>query len=490
MSMPSRLLRLLTPWQWPIAVKVPAIVAAMMVLVSVVISNIVHSRLRDTQEKHLAELTGAYLDGLSSALQPHVLRKDVWEVFDVLDRSAALYGGLDVGWTTVAGDDGRVIASSQPHRFTSERPLPDDIATRFGPGRPLAIDTATNKAYIHRELVYQGQEIGSIFAEIDVSKLIATRSEVLLALVLTNGILTAILAAFGYLTVRRMLQPVRVLSGYIERSRRGPIEPIPAQLLGRQSSEFGRLFRRYNALVEVVAERELVDARLAEEERLASLGRLASGMAHEINNPLGGMLNALDSLKRHGERPSVRETSIRLIEQGLTGIRDLVRSTLMTYRSDQRGLDLTGADIDDLRLLVRSELKRKRLACDWHNAVEGPLSVPAGPARDAILNLLVNACHAAQDGGRVGLAAMNTDRLLVVTIDDDGPGMAPDLVAYLAEPTAGRAPVESRGGLGLWMVKRFVEEWGGSLDAEVLPSAGTRLTLRLRLAGEEVRHAA
>jgi signal transduction histidine kinase len=480
----------MAPWDWPVAVKVPAIVALLMILVSAVITNVVGRRLAEIQEQHLSELAGAYLDGLSSAIEPHVLRQDVWEVFDALDRSAALYQGLEVVWTTVTDEAGAVIASSKPEEFVSQQPMPRVALDRFTARASMAISSSDNRAHVQRELDYQGRRIGAIHAEIDITALMRIRSNVLLTLVMTNAGLTLLFAALGYVTVRWMLQPVRILSQHLERSRRGPIAPIPRLLIGRRNSEFGRLFRRYNALVTVVAEREQLDAKLAEEEKLASLGRLASGMAHEINNPLGGMLNALDSLKRHGDRASVRETSIRLIEQGLLGIRDLVRSTLMTYRSERRGHDLTRADIDDLRLLVKPEMKRKGLECGWLVEIDGPLAVPAGLVRDAILNLLLNACQASPANSIIGLSARTHADHLVVEVDDAGPGLPDAVRAYLEEPGAGRAPIDGRGGLGLWMVKRLVEEWGGSIRAEGRAQRGTRIVLRLRIGQMERRHAA
>jgi signal transduction histidine kinase len=90
-----------------------------------------------------------------------------------------------------------------------------------------------------------------------------------------------------------------VLSDYLARSRAGAMTAIPEDVVGQQSREFRDIFESYNGMTQAVSEREILAAELAREEKLASVGRLASGMAHEINNPLGGMFNAIDSLKRY-----------------------------------------------------------------------------------------------------------------------------------------------------------------------------------------------
>ena len=178
------------------------------------------------------------------------------------------------------------------------------------------------RAGARRVLVHQGLTIGAIYTEFDVAALFRERQAVLWALIGTNAVIALGLAAIGYLTVRRILHPVQTLTRHLHQGTSRPASLIPERQLGSATSEFGQLFRRYNALVRAMQERESLAGRLAEEKRLASLGRLASGMAHEINNPLGGLFNALDTLKRHGRDNSVRERAISLLERGLSGIRE------------------------------------------------------------------------------------------------------------------------------------------------------------------------
>ena len=474
---------------WPISVRVPVAVALLMVVISIVISNRVLTRLEDTQERDLRELSSAYLDGLSASLIPSVVREDVWEVFDILDRSRERYRGLKVQWATVTTGENRTIASSSPDLFPPLEVVPHEILTSFPVDQEAAIDEDRMQARMVRALVYQNREIGRIYAVADISTLMDERSNVLEELLLTNVVLTILLAAFGYYFMRRMLKPVGLLSSYLTRGREGAMTAIPDAAIRDQSLEFRELFTRYNDMTEAVNERESLAGELAEEEKLASVGRLASGMAHEINNPLGGMFNALDSLKKYGSREEVRTTSIRLLEQGLSGIRDLVRSTLATYRADQRPRDLTANDLDDLRLLVKPEARQRKLRLDWQVELQGPIHVPAVSVRDAILNLLLNACQSNEENGIVGLRAFVRDGIFVAEVCDQGKGLPQHVKEYLERQGAGTAPLDRRSGLGLWLVKRHCDELNARLEVPRSDGEGTTIRLVIPIAGELERAA-
>ena len=471
---------------WPLVIKVPVLVAGLMVTVAVTTSQVVLWRFAQDQESNLRLLTSAYLDGLSAAVLPPLVRRDTREVFDALDRArGGRYAGFEPRFAILELPNGTIMASSDPRRFPVQSVVPDELRKRFAGGDGLAVDPATGRAWLTRMMLTEGLPAGRLFTEVDIADSLRVGREILLTLVLMNGCLTLAFALGGYFVLKRMLQPLSVLTRYVEQIREGRVEPIPAGYRSRVASEFTQLFDRFNAMARAVSERQSLAVHLAEQEKCAMLGRLASGMAHEVNNPLAGMLNAIDTIQAYGHEPAVLQTSLDFLKRGLAGIRNVVRATLVTYKDRSETAVLAAIDLDDLRFLVQHETGVRHLHLEWDNRIAEPLSIDGPAVRQITLNLLLNACAASPDGGLVAVAVSHCAGKLRIAVADRGLGLPEDMAALLNQDAPAPAPSSESKGLGLWTTGHLVRRLGGHVDVEY-PGVGTRVvvTLSVRLREE------
>jgi signal transduction histidine kinase len=340
---------------------------------------------------------------------------------------------------------------------------------------PLRLASGAVTTWIHRAIHEGGVPVGRIAAEVDVTALATERRATLLALVGVNAALTLLFAVLGWLLVRRMLTPVLRLSERLGRAAEGRLDPIPEAELPPPDTEAGRAFRRYNAAAAAIAEREALLTRLAEQERRALVGRYASAMAHEVNNPLGGLFNAVRMIQRHGDDPERRLRAASLLERGLTGIHNIVRASLILWRGEADARPVSAADIEDLRLLIESEARRRELILDWRQDIEGSFPAPAQAVRQITLNLLLNACAVSPPGGRVTVRASAEGGLLTLVVADEGPGLPAEARKLLLDGRAEALP--QAGGLGLWTIARLVRELGARVQLAGPP--GTHVTIRI-----------
>lgn len=448
-------------WRIPLSMRVPLLAAALMVAVGIVASQQVLGALDRMQDARIRELTKLHVEALSVALGPHVLRDDVWEVYDTLERAAGESEGRRMVFTAVADEEGRVMAATDPARAPVDSLISDIAGGAQSPGE-LSIAGEEASLPLAAPLIYQGREVGTIVTELDVSDLIDERRSAGRLLLLGNMALTGVLAILGYAAMRRMLRPITRLAQRMSETAHAP-EPMPESELPRGDTELTRLVQTYNAMAGAVEAKRETERRLAERERFVSLGRVSSSLAHEINNPLGGLLNAADTIRKYADRPDVVRQSADLLTRGLKHLRDVARATLDQNRLDRSGAPLTREDIEDLHLLISPEIKRQQQQLDWLVAPENAdlTGLAAAPVRQVMLNLLLNASSAAGKGGHVRLRLESGDAEVRLEVSDNGRGLSEDAQKRLMSSE----PLPPGGGVGLRLVHDLVAELGGRLNA-------------------------
>ncbi|HET6921741.1 MAG TPA: ATP-binding protein [Anaeromyxobacteraceae bacterium] len=277
-----------------------------------------------------------------------------------------------------------------------------------------------------------------------------------------------IAAAVGWHLVRSVARPVARLHAGAERIARGDLD---TRIEVDSPDEFGALARQFNAMTAALAEHQ---ARLVQSEKLAGIGRLAAGVAHEINNPLGVVLGYTRLLRKRAEGPLaedlavIEEETLRSLEI-VEGLLDLARPPRLTVQA---------VDLRELSDEVVGRLGEARqlegVAVDVRG--RGRAAGDAQKLRQVLLNLVRNGAEATGAGGRLEVAVSEADGRVEVSVADDGPGIGAGARDRLFEPFFTTKP---RGtGLGLAVSRAIARAHGGELAA-VEGATGARFVLTL-----------
>lgn len=462
----------------PAALLIPLVAAGLTFVIAVVTSQVAIGVAERTQRATIERLGDVYLDGLSALTQPFLTAGDPEGLSAALQRMKSYHEGIRDLRIVVRALDGTIVA--QATRDGAGRAPPPAIAAprddrdRFADGR----------YWIQRTLMVAGRPLAVLSAELDSGDVLAERQRARVAILGIDIALSLLLALLAYAILRSTLRPLARLESALLAAHDGRLAPIAEPELPADGNEFGRLLRAYNAMIAAVEERERLRERLGDQQRVADLGRLAATIAHEVRNPVAGMLAAVDTARRFGQDPDALRLSLDLVERGLRNIGQVVDATLSIYRPGVEGRDLLPEDFEDLRLLATPAARRRGIALDWDVRLDAPFAVDAAPLRQILLNLLLNAASATPRGGVVALSAHLDGGVLRVGVSDGGAGMPEDQRRRIAAATAAdgsgedaSADRDDGGGLGIDVILRLLRDLDGTIDIASAPGAGTRIAL-------------
>jgi hypothetical protein len=413
-------------------------------------------------------------------------------------------------------EDGRIVASSDPSNL-GQAIYHEDLK-RYREGltkRPFTIirngemfasklTPIENQPICYRCHGSEKKVLGVMDVEVSLASMERSLSE-LKRQHLFDTIISFLLTGGGFLLIIGLLID-RPMKGMIETIRRIEGGEV-ARMDESRKDEFGLIARRFNSMLDSLdaAQREIESCHIEQIQRaakLASLGEIISGIAHEIKNPLTGISCAVQVL--HAEIPD-DDSRKALTSEILDQIRrlDATVKSLLHYARPKpprfMPMDVREA-LEKAVFFIYPEAKKHGVEIETESPDElPPVMMDGDQMQQVFLNLMINAVQAMPDGGKLKITTGRTDKknigideatkelmagddLVEVRFKDSGPGIEPDNMERIFDPFF---TAKSKGtGLGLSISRRIVQEHGGEIEVRNAPDGGAAFSVYLPAAVE------
>jgi len=302
-----------------------------------------------------------------------------------------------------------------------------------------------------------------------------------LLLALGIGLLTA---ALVYLAARMLTEPIHTMISVIRKVKQGRLdEQMPVD----SRDELGELAISFNRMTKILRKNKEMEAALAQQGKMASLGVLSSGVAHEINNPLGVILGYAGYLEKKIPEDDPNYSFIHEIKRESKRCKKIVQDLLSYARTPKPALEMT-----DINKLLRQIIDFAGNHTDLYHVAIIPelagdlpqISVDGDQLRQVAINLLLNAGSATPPGGEIRVRTSCADNQSIrIDFSDTGSGIAQEDIEKIFEPFF---TTKARGtGLGLAITKQIIDMHQGEITIESARGKGTTVSIRLPLEREE-----
>ncbi|MFP4477445.1 MAG: sensor histidine kinase [Desulfatibacillaceae bacterium] len=403
---------------------------------------------------------------------------------DHISRADEHLDNLDVSWTTMARENFISLSRNllneygqAAHDYWRARSEPDGPE----PAGMSAMETEAELRNTGRILTNTIDETVKVERE-RVYDLISRQRESLVYSLLAFALLSFLVAYYFFYQI---VKPLSAINRAVEDITQGRVREIP-RVSG--SLEIQSLIQVLNSMIRQL-ERKF--EQLIQREKLASLGTLTSGVAHELNNPLSNISTSTQILleELNDSDPEFQRRYLEGMEEQVEKARDIVRSLLEFAR--EREFEPQETEISSLVektvRLMRSEIPS---GVDVEIRARAPVmaEVDGRHMSQAIMNVAMNSVQAMGREGRLRLSVEQKDDMVVVEVADNGPGIPEELLSKIFDPFFTTKEVGQGTGLGLYLVYGIIQKHGGRINVLSEPGQGTRVVMEIPGTREKADH--
>lgn len=371
--------------------------------------------------------------------------------------------------------------------------LAADVVPSETPGGPIAGDIGTRIVQnahfgwvleVHMPLRIGQRSWGTATIGFDAEPIRDEVRRLFLFLFLTTLIVSAVTLVVLFILSSRL---TRSLTRLVREMDRVDLDTGVAAPTPRQDDDVAFLFDRFDGMKRRIEQsrRQLENAQrqVYQAEKLASIGRLASGVAHQVNNPLNGIRSCLYAIEKEPANVAQTKEYVDLIGEAITNIETVVQKLLGFARApvetagqtDVSRMTRKVADLFDVRLRE----KQVALRLDMAEALP-PAAIDPQLYQEVVMNLILNGYDAVGAGGTIIVSAQQSgEDALTVTVSDNGQGIAADDLPRIFEPFFTTKESGQGTGLGLSVCQSIVESHGGRIFVSSEPGRGASSEVRL-----------